>query len=95
MIDDQLDAIEESLTNTIESMSRFLEDYAVSHNSFQKRGMDEGISVLKNSEDVDDGIANINKKISNWESKEKGDLMPEDQRKDIISGLNDLIAAIS
>lgn len=93
-IDDKIDSLEESLSNTIDSMSRFLEDYASKHNSFEKRGMDEGVEVLKNSKDLEEAIEKINDKIEDWEVEEKADLMPEDQRKDIIKGLKDLLKAL-
>lgn len=91
-IEDKIDSIEESLlSNTIDSMSRFLEDYASKHNAFEKRGMDEGVEVLKKSKDLEEAIKKINDKIEDWQVEEKADLMPEDQRKDIIKGLKDLL----
>jgi hypothetical protein len=89
-IDDKLENIDESMDTTIASMKRFLNDYANKHNSFQKRGMDEGISILKNSKDIESAILNINKKIEEWKSKEKISLT-QDQISSIISGLKDLI----
>jgi hypothetical protein len=89
-VNDKLENLEESATEVnISSMKRFLDDYSSSHNPFQKRGMDEGVEVLRNSSDIESAILNINKKIEEWESK--ADIMPEDQRMDIISGLEDLV----
>jgi hypothetical protein len=91
-VNDKLENLEESATEVnISSMKRFLDDYSSSHNPFQKRGMDEGVEILRNSKDIESAILNINKKVEEWTSKEKADLMPEDQRMDIISGLEDLV----
>lgn len=89
-IDDKLE-VSESLSNTINSMSRFLEDYAANHNAFEKRGMDEGVEILKKSNDLQEAIEKINKKIEDWQLKEKADLMPGEQREDIVKGLKDLL----
>lgn len=83
--------VSESLSNKIDSMSRFLDDYESNHNQFEKRGMDEGIGILKKSKDLDEAIQMINDKIKNWKLEKKGDLMPENQRQDIIKGLKDLL----
>lgn len=94
-IDDKIDSIEEStMSNTIDSMSRFLEDYAAKHNAFEKRGMDEGVEIVRKSKDLDEAMSEINSKIKDWELKEKADLMPEDQRQDIIKGLKDLLRTL-
>lgn len=90
-VEDKLDNLEESLSNTVDSMSRFLEDYASKHNAFEKRGMDEGVEILKKSKDLEEAIKKINDKIEDWQVEEKADLMPEDQRKDIVKGLKDLL----
>lgn len=83
--------VKESLSNTINAMSRFLEDYATNHNAFEKRGMDEGVEILRKSKDLKEAIEKVNKKIEEWQLKEKADLMPQDQREDIIKGLKDLL----
>jgi hypothetical protein len=83
--------VKESLSNTINSMSRFIEDYAANHSAFEKRGMDEGVEILRKSKDLEEAIEKINRKIEDWELKEKADLMPQDQREDIIKGLRDLL----
>ena len=44
--------------------------------------------------DLEEAIEKINDKIEDWEVEEKADLMPEDQRKDIIKGLKDLLKAL-
>jgi hypothetical protein len=89
-IDDKIDSISESKGNLINSMSRFLEDYATNHTAFEKRGMDEGIEILRNSSDLEEGILNINKKIEELTKKEK-EFMPQDQKEDMIKGLKDLV----
>ena len=89
-IDDKIDSISESKDNLIASMSRFLEDYASNHTSFERRGMDEGIEILRNSKTLEDGILNINKKIDELTKKEK-EFMPQDQKEDMIKGLSDLV----
>lgn len=90
-IDDKLNAIEESSTDVnIASMRRFLEDYAETHSAFEKRGMDEGVEILRNSNSVEEGILNINKKIDELTKKEK-EFMPQDQKEDMIKGLSDLV----
>lgn len=89
-IDDKIDSISESKDNLINSMSRFLEDYADNHTAFEKRGMDEGIEILRNSSDLEEGILNINKKIEELTKKEK-EFMPQDQKEDMIKGLKDLV----
>jgi hypothetical protein len=91
-VEDKLDNLEESLSNTVNSMSRFLEDYAAIHSPFEKRGMDEGVEIIKKSKDLEEAINKINDKIEDWQVEEKADLMPEEQRKDIIKGLKDLLA---
>ena len=89
-IDDKIDSISESKDNLINSMSRFLEDYAANHTAFERRGMDEGIEILRNSSDLEEGILNINKKIEELTKKEK-EFMPQDQKEDMIKGLKDLV----
>jgi hypothetical protein len=89
-VDDKIDSISESKDNLINSMSRFLEDYATNHTAFEKRGMDEGIEILRNSSDLEEGILNINKKIEELTKKEK-EFMPQDQKEDMIKGLKDLV----
>lgn len=89
-IDDRINSISESKDNLIASMKRFLEDYATNHTAFEKRGMDEGIEILRNSSDLEEGILNINKKIEELTKKEK-EFMPQDQKEDMIKGLKDLV----
>lgn len=89
-IDDKIDSISESKGNLINSMSRFLEDYATNHTAFEKRGMDEGIEILRNSSDLKEGILSINKKIEELTKKEK-EFMPQDRKEDMIKGLKDLV----
>lgn len=84
-IDDKIDSISESKDNLIASMKRFLEDYALNHTAFKKRGMDEGIEILRKSSDLEEGILNINKKI---EELKKSKI---EQKEDIIKGLSDLV----
>lgn len=86
----ELVSISESKDNLIASMKRFLEDYATNHTAFEKRGMDEGIEILRNSNSVEEGILNINKKIDELTKKEK-EFMPQDQKEDMIKGLKDLV----
>lgn len=89
----ELVSISESKDNLINSMSRFLEDYATNHTAFEKRGMDEGIEILRNSSDLEEGILNINKKIEELTKKEK-EFMSQDQKEDMIKGLKDLVKSL-
>lgn len=90
-IEDKIDSIDESKKdNLIASMKRFLEDYAAKHTAFEKRGMDEGIEILRKSSSLEEGILNINKKIEELTKKEK-EFMPQDQKEDMIKGLQDLV----
>lgn len=89
-IEDKIDSISESKDNLIASMKRFLEDYTANHTAFEKRGMDEGIEILRKSSDLEEGILNINKKIEELTKKEK-EFMPQDQKEDMIKGLQDLV----
>lgn len=81
-----IDSIEESVTDTnIASMKRFLDDYERTHNPFEKRGMDEGVEILRTSKDIETAIVNINKKIDELSKR------PNENTKDIIKGYKDLI----
>lgn len=89
-LNDKINAISESKDNLVNSMSRFLDDYSKSHTAFQKRGMEEGIEIMRNSSDLEQGILDINKKIEELTKKEK-EFMPQQQKEDMIKGLKDLV----
>lgn len=100
-IEDKIDSIEDlqeslspELSNVLNSLSRFIDDYDKTHNNFEKRGLDEGLEIIRNSDNLDDAIKEIKDKIKQWQSGEKGDLMPGEQKEDIVEGLKDLLKNI-
>ena len=91
-VDDKLDALEESmLSNLINTMSRFIDDYNSKHNNFEQRGLDEAVGIIKNSKDLDSAIENIENKINEFETTNKGNMMPEENKDDMIKGMQDTL----
>lgn len=90
-IDDKIDALTEAKKdNLIASMSRFIDDYNQNSKSFEKRGMNEGIEILRSSSSLEEGIEKINKRIQDLNKTNK-EFMPEENKKDLIKGLSDLV----
>lgn len=89
-INDKLDKLEESLENNIKSLSRYITDYNKNNNEFKKRGLNEGISIMRSSTNLNQAIQKINDKIKSWNDRDLAELT-EEQKNDIVSGLTDLL----
>lgn len=90
-IDDDIDSLHESNDVMVSRMYRLIEDYEETHSPFECRGFTLGIEILKDANSIEDATSKILDEIDEWKSSNKGDLMPEENRQDIIKGLNDLL----
>jgi len=81
----------ESVTQmNIASMSRFINDYKKNHNDFENRGLEEGLSLIRKSENMHEALLKINDKIEMWKSGKIGKSMDREKVDSIVNGMLDL-----